>query len=61
MKLIMNDALLRRQGVFVDGRREGEGLLKYVDGARYQGSFKCNQFSGHGQMRYAAILEVSYL
>jgi hypothetical protein len=48
------------QGVFVDGRREGEGLLKYVDGSRYQGSFKCNQFSGHGQMRYGALMEVSH-
>ncbi|CAM9399332.1 unnamed protein product, partial [Discosporangium mesarthrocarpum] len=44
-------------GEFVDGLREGQGVLKYASGNTYQGFFKANQFHGVGTMKYAPLVE----
>ncbi|KAG5190083.1 hypothetical protein JKP88DRAFT_299697 [Tribonema minus] len=45
------------EGTITDGRREGEGVLKYPDGVRYVGEFKANHFHGYGHMTYGPSLE----
>jgi hypothetical protein len=35
-------------GEFVDGKREGQGVLTYSDGRQYSGGFKNNMYEGLG-------------
>jgi hypothetical protein len=38
-------------GEFVDGARQGHGVLKYADGAgKYEGQWKGNKRHGHGKL-----------
>ncbi|CAM9451858.1 unnamed protein product [Ectocarpus sp. 6 AP-2014] len=44
-------------GEFVDGLREGQGVLTYITGNTYHGQFKANQFHGLGCMNYGPLIE----
>lgn len=40
------------EGDFVDGEKEGKGILKYNDGSYYNGSFKHSKFEGEGEFHW---------
>lgn len=40
-------------GAFVEGRRQGQGSMKYADGSAYVGAFTEGRPHGQGTMKYA--------
>lgn len=36
------------KGFFVDGKKSGQGVLKYADGSQFEGSFEGNRIEGTG-------------
>jgi hypothetical protein len=40
-------------GAFIDGYREGKGILRYKSGTSYEGDFVKNKFEGHGILKKA--------
>jgi len=45
------------EGEFLDGRREGNGILSYANGNRYEGEFVGNLFDGEGCYTWAPFME----
>ena len=40
------------EGEFVNGEKEGKGVLKFKDGSYYSGNFKNSKFDGEGQFNW---------
>ena len=38
------------EGIFVDGKKEGNGTMIYKNGTRYEGAFKANKHNGFGKL-----------
>ncbi|GHV55857.1 hypothetical protein FACS1894182_01110 [Bacteroidia bacterium] len=47
------DKRVRYEGAFINGKREGKGVLVYQDSTKYEGDFANDTYNGRGTMTYS--------
>ncbi|CAD8097979.1 unnamed protein product [Paramecium sonneborni] len=50
---IYENSFFTYEGQWVNGVKEGQGILKMKDGSYYQGNFEQGEIQGHGEFHYA--------